>query len=123
VEVDMGIDWRESDPVQLDVGPVLDLPDAVGNKVSALFGRAEARDYFDVDAIRRAGTYSDAELLSAAAGRDPGFEAMLFADVLDRLGRLGPSGLAEYGVDASAFEAMRQRFADWAASLRDTRGR
>lgn len=48
LDVDLGVDWRRDDPVRLDVGPVLSLADAVGNKVSALYSRAEARDYLDV---------------------------------------------------------------------------
>ena len=43
LDVDLGVDWRQDAPVFLDVGPVLSLPDAVGNKVSALYGRGEAR--------------------------------------------------------------------------------
>lgn len=35
LDVDLGVDWRQDDPVRLDVGPVLSLADAVGNKVSA----------------------------------------------------------------------------------------
>lgn len=73
VELDLGVDWRECEPVVLGIGPVLDIVDAVGNKVSALYSRAEARDYIDVDAIRRSGRVSDAQLLSSAAERDPGF--------------------------------------------------
>lgn len=41
LDVDLGVDWRQDDPVTLDVGPVLSLGDAVGNKVSALL--AEGR--------------------------------------------------------------------------------
>ena len=37
VEIDMGVDSREDDPVTFSVGPVLSLDDAVGNKVSALY--------------------------------------------------------------------------------------
>lgn len=44
VEMDMGVDYREGEPVILSVGPVLSLDDAVANKVSALYSRAEARD-------------------------------------------------------------------------------
>src|SRR5680860_155573 len=41
LEVDFGIDWRAHEPVRLDVGPVLALPDAVANKVGALYSRAD----------------------------------------------------------------------------------
>ena len=49
--VELGVDWRKNKPIHLAVGPVLHADDAVGNKVCALFGRAEVRDYIDVAAI------------------------------------------------------------------------
>ena len=39
VDIDMGMDWREAEPVILSIGPVLSLADAVGNKVSARLRR------------------------------------------------------------------------------------
>jgi hypothetical protein len=41
---------RGRDPVVMDLGPVLDLEDAVGGKVCALASRVEPRDYADVAA-------------------------------------------------------------------------
>jgi hypothetical protein len=67
VDIDMGMDWREAEPVILDIGPVLSIQDAIGNKVSALYSRAEARDFFDVDAIRASGHYTDAQLIQVLA--------------------------------------------------------
>jgi Nucleotidyl transferase AbiEii toxin, Type IV TA system len=63
-KVEMGVDWRKNSPVQLAIGPVLDADDAVANKVCALFGRAEVRDYIDVDAILASGRYTKDELLA-----------------------------------------------------------
>ena len=79
-QLDLGVDWRAEEPVTLDVGPVLSLNDAAGNKVSALYGRAEPRDYLDVDALRASGKFTDAQLIAEAAERDPGFEVRLEAD-------------------------------------------
>src|SRR3984957_9266275 len=42
-KVELAVDWRAHDPVQLAVGPVLHSDDAVANKVCALFGRALPR--------------------------------------------------------------------------------
>jgi len=39
MQLDMARDWRKWPPVQLDVGPVLHLDDAVSSKVSAMVGR------------------------------------------------------------------------------------
>lgn len=40
LSVDLAIDWRAHTPVRLDIGPVLTLEDAIGNKLSALYSRA-----------------------------------------------------------------------------------
>ena len=39
-KVELSVDWRAHDPVQLAIGPVLHADDAVANKVCALFGSA-----------------------------------------------------------------------------------
>jgi hypothetical protein len=113
----MGMDWRELDPVTLDVGPVLSIQDAIGNKVSALYSRAEARDFFDVDAIRSFGHYTDAELIEAARERDPGFETAMFATQLERVQRLTVEDLREYGVDEAELAAIKRRFMSWAVFI------
>ena len=122
VDIDLGMDWREAEPVTLEVGPVLSLRDAIGNKVSALYSRGEARDYFDVDAIRASGHYADAELLEAAAERDPGFDAGMFAIQLERVNRLTDDDLKEYGVNPAELDAIKHRLTSWAARLRSPQG-
>ena len=67
--MDLGVDWRAHPPVRLEVGPVLAIEDAVGNKVGALFSRAETRDYLDVDAIRRSGRYRATSVVPARPPR------------------------------------------------------
>lgn len=117
VDVDLGIDWRAYPPVTLDVGPVLAIEDAVGNKISALYSRSEVRDYLDVDAIRRSGRFSDKELLAAAAERDPGFAATEFANQLRGAQRIEPAAAAVYGVGATALAGIQERLSAWAAQL------
>ena len=102
LEVDFGIDWRASEPVRLDVGPVLALPDAVANKVGALYGRAEVRDYLDVDAIRQSAAYTDEELLDLAAEHDPSFEPQMFASLLARVRELTDADVVEYETKVAA---------------------
>lgn len=118
VEIDMGVDSREAEAVALALGPVLALEDAVGNKVGALYSRAEARDYVDVDAIRVSGKFTDVGLVDAAHARDLGFEVPMFLTQLDRAQSLRPDQVASYGVDPSALKAMKARFNEWAAELR-----
>ena len=117
VDIDMGMDWREAEPVILSIGPVLSLADAVGNKVSALYSRAEARDFLDVDAIRASGTFNDTQLIEAATERDAGFEVPMFIQQLDRAQRLTPDRVEEYDVDTAQLDAIKARFATWSAEL------
>ncbi|CAN5319522.1 hypothetical protein BH09ACT6_BH09ACT6_02910 [soil metagenome] len=118
VEIDMGVDSREGEPVTLSVGSVLGLDDAVGNKVSALYSRAEDRDYLDVDAIRASGKFTDAQLVEAARERDAGFEVPMFITQLDGAQRLRPERVADYGVQPAQLDAIKERFGQWAAELR-----
>lgn len=117
LDVDLGVDWRQDDPVLLDVGPLLSLIDAVGNKVSALYSRGEARDYLDVDAIRASGRFTDRQLLAAAIERNPGCEV---AQHLAAAARLQPAQVARYGVDRGELDAIKARLG-WASALREGR--
>lgn len=117
LDVDLGVDWRQDDPVRLDVGPVLSLADAVGNKVGALYSRGEARDYLDVDAIRQSGRFTDKQLVAAAAERDPGFDVAMFSQQLSLVARLRPAQVARYGVTADELEAVKTRCTRWAGTL------
>jgi hypothetical protein len=66
----------------------------VANKVGALYSRAAARDYLDVDVIRQSGRFTDAELLRLATEHDPGFDQATFAEQLGQVATLRPAGHA-----------------------------
>lgn len=117
-DLDLGVDWRANPPVRLEVGAVLALDDAVGNKVAALFSRAETRDYLDVDAIRRSGRFTDAELLALGEQADAGFDREQFANTLDAVRRVEPEEVGVYRVTADALAGIKQRMTTWASSLR-----
>jgi hypothetical protein len=119
-KVELGIDWRENEPVRLEVGPVLHADDAVANKVCALFGRAEVRDYVDVDAILASGRYSGVELLGLAADHDPGFDRSWFAEALAAIGRLPDNLFRPYGLLPEEVTALRERMTTWAAEIRSS---
>lgn len=116
-EVDLGVDWRAHDPVWMEIGPVLAIEDAVANKVCALYGRAEPRDYLDVDAIRQTGMFTDTELLAIAAQHDPGFDQDLFAAQLQAVARLTTDDVSEYGVNLDLLAAVKQRLLAWQSDL------
>ncbi|MGH3635883.1 nucleotidyl transferase AbiEii/AbiGii toxin family protein [Mycobacterium sp.] len=117
VVVDLAVDWRMQPPVSLEVGPVLALPDAVGSKVAAVFSRAEARDFLDLDAIRESGLYSDDALLSLAHEHDPGFDPGVFARQLACVAQLDVRDTIAYRVDGAALEQIQQRLRSWANEL------
>lgn len=97
----------------LAIGPVLHPDDAVANKMCALFGRAEARDFLDVDAVLMSGRYTRARLLELAAISDPGFEPRAFADALGALAQITDADFDCYGFPPADLAALRERFADW----------
>src|SRR5262249_49355438 len=98
-KVELSVDWRANEPIWMAVGPVLHPDDAVANKMCALFGRAEARDFIDVDAAVTSGRYSREDLLGLAVFTDGGFDRRIFADVLAQAPRIADSLFAAYGVD------------------------
>lgn len=118
-KVELGVDWRKNQPVRLAIGPVLHADDAVANKVCALFGRAEARDYVDVDAILATGRYTEEELLRLAADHDPGFDRLWFAEALAAIDRLPDSLFRAYNVDSGDATALRERMRAWSHRIRE----
>jgi len=109
---------REAEPAVLAIGPVLSLEDAVGNKLSALYSRAYARDFLDVDSIRASAKFTDAELIRAAIERDPGFEVPMFVTQLQLVHRVLPEQVSQYNVDAEQLNGIKNRFDAWASTLR-----
>lgn len=118
LEVDFGVNWRADSPSRSQLGPVLSESDAVAGKLSAVYSRREVRDFLDLDAIRMSGRYSDSDLLALGKEHDDGFDQLMFAESLSVVADFSPSEADEYGVDADAFFAMRNRIHAWAVELR-----
>jgi hypothetical protein len=116
-KMELAADWRAHPPVTLNIGPVLHPDDAVNNKMAALYGRALARDFLDIDAVLASGRYSGGQLLQLAETADSGFDRAMFADTLGALDQISDAAFAPYGVDAAAIQRLRQRFADWRKEL------
>jgi len=120
-KVELSADWRSHPPVVLDIGPVLHPDDAVANKMGALYGRALARDFLDIDTTITSGRYSHERLLELASAADSGFDVGMFADVLGALNQITDAAFAVYDVDPAEILAMRRRFASWRGDLRGQR--
>ncbi|MFE3452282.1 nucleotidyl transferase AbiEii/AbiGii toxin family protein [Nonomuraea sp. NPDC059194] len=116
-KVELGVDWRAHPPTFLEIGPVLHSDDAVANKVCALFGRSEVRDYVDVHAILASGRYTGTQLLSLAADHDPGFDTAWFANALRYVERLPHSAFAVYGMSTEQAGELRQALTGWAETI------
>jgi hypothetical protein len=116
-KMELAADWRSHPPVALDIGPVLHPDDAVGNKMAALYGRAVARDFLDVDAVLNSGRYSKEALLRLATDADTGFDLEMFARVLGALDQISDEAFKAYDVSEEAIAAMRAQFAAWRAEL------
>ncbi|MGY3516604.1 nucleotidyl transferase AbiEii/AbiGii toxin family protein [Micromonospora haikouensis] len=116
-KLEMSADWRAHPPVPSPVGPVLHPDDAVANKMCALFGRAEARDFLDVDAALSSGRYTRGRLLDLAMNADPGFEVAAFVDALGALTQITDADFDCYGVSPAELPGLRERFAQWRRDL------
>lgn len=121
LSVDLAIDWRAHTPVRLDIGPVLTLEDAIGNKLSALYSRSYPRDYLDIDAIRSTRTISDARLIELLRERDAGFDATFFTECLRGARNITLTQVSAYGINAPQLHAIQQRFHAWADDIDDQR--
>ena len=102
---------REHEPVRMDIGPVLDLEDLIGQKVCALASRIEVRDY--IDTAQALQEYTAAELIRLARRRDPGLDQRDFAEAGRELDRLTDAQFAQYDLTPHDIAAVREAFADW----------
>ncbi|GAA1546721.1 hypothetical protein GCM10009827_078610 [Dactylosporangium maewongense] len=118
-KVELAANWRAQPPVQMDIGPVLHRDDVVAGKMSALFTRAEPRDFLDVDAAITSGLYTRQHLCELAEQADAGFDRQILADLFAMLERYPDRRFAFYGADADHLITMRARFADWRQQLLD----
>jgi len=116
-KVELGVDWRAHPPVTLAIGPVLHPDDAVANKVCALYARAQARDYIDVDAVLRSARYTSDQLLALAESHDPGFDKAMFVIALRAIRRLPPAEFTPYGLTARDATALTARMMQWADTI------
>ncbi|MEU8103558.1 hypothetical protein AB0C18_07515 [Nonomuraea muscovyensis] len=85
--------------------------------MAALYGRAEVRDFVDVDAVLRSGRYTMDDLSRLAADADPGFDKAMFAMALSALRRIPDQALAHHGLTADDITKLRERFRRWERSV------
>lgn len=109
--VDLAVDSPPGRPPVVSlVGPTYDLEELAGRKVVALFDRAEARDFVDVYAL--AHRYGKELLLERASEIDAGFDPLVFAQMLNALGRF-----KDVDVPYDDVSQLRQFFDVWRYEL------
>jgi hypothetical protein len=107
-EVDLGADARLFPAEPRRPAPVLSGEELAVDKLLALFGRAEARDFVDLMAIE--GRYGLDRLSQLAAEKDRGFEPAVLADMLRRFDRLRRD---EFDVDDDGYERLVGEVERW----------
>ncbi len=108
-------------PVQADAefGWRLHIADLATNKMLALAGRWEARDFVDVLYLD-AGFASLGLLAWAAAGKDPGLTPDFILEQANRFNRMRPEGFLEVlGTDQFDFVAMKTRWRERVEAARE----
>jgi hypothetical protein len=107
-EVDLAADARlfPAEPGRL--APMLSGEELAVDKVLAVFGRAEARDFVDLMAVE--GRYGLDRLCELAVEKDRGFTPEMFAEMLGQFGRLRSE---EFGLDQSTYEQLVREVERW----------
>jgi hypothetical protein len=96
-----------------DRGPgfqILSAEELAADKLLAVFGRAEARDFVDLEALED--RFGLDRLFELAGEKDRGFEPTVFAEMMDRFGRLGR---AEFQLDDAQYEELSRLVEAWRA--------
>lgn len=120
--VELVANWRAQPPVEMQIGPVLHPDDVMAGKMDALYNRAAARDFIDIDAAIARGRYTPEQLCALASEADAGFDRQFFAQMLGMIGRFDDQDFIDYGLESAQVAVMRERFQAWQAELQSSPG-
>jgi Nucleotidyl transferase AbiEii toxin, Type IV TA system len=109
-ELDLGTDARLFPAEPASPAPILSGEELAVDKVLAVFGRAEARDFADLMVLEQ--RYGLDRLCRLAAEKDRGFLPDVFADMLNQFGRLRRE---EFELDDTQYEQLRHTVERWHA--------
>ncbi|MDG4801459.1 nucleotidyl transferase AbiEii/AbiGii toxin family protein [Micromonospora sp. WMMD980] len=115
--VELVANWRAQPPVQMDIGPVLHPDDVMAGKMDALYNRAAARDFLDIDAAISSGRYTLDQLCDLAHAADDGFDRSMFAAMLRHVDRFDDEDFTDYGLAPHEVADMRARVSTWRTAL------
>ena len=84
------------------------------NKVLAVFGRAEARDFVDLSVLTK--RYGLEQLMRRALEKDPGFDPQVFKNMLSRFERLPRD---EFEISDEGYAGLVRTIEHWQEILSD----
>jgi hypothetical protein len=113
-EVDFGADFRLLPMEVGPLGPTLAGEELAVNKVLAVFGRAEARDFVDLSVLTK--RYGLERLMRRALEKDPGFDPQVFRNMLSRFERLPRD---EFEISDEGYEGLVRTIEHWRTTLLD----
>jgi len=108
VEIDFGLDGRLFPAVQGEFSPVLTGKELAVDKVLAIFGRAEARDFVDLYSLQR--HFDLEELFVLAAQKDRGFDLAIFAEMGRRVEHLDEG---EFNLEREQYRGLIEAARSW----------
>jgi hypothetical protein len=112
VLVDSGQDSRLHEPQHTALGRMLSLPDLAADKLLALFGRAEARDYLDLFFLAK--HFPIDTIMAWAKEKDPGLDFYVLAVMIGKLER---HARREFETDDATLAAVITFFQEFRAHL------
>ena len=112
--IDLGADARLLPPEKTGYGLILSGEELAIDKVLAIFGRAEPRDFIDLSVLEP--RYGLTRLLQQASEKDPGFQLAVFRQMLDRFPGYSETS-STWTTQATALWPSRSR-AGWPWSTR-----
>ncbi len=110
--VDIAADARLLPAERSELGLVLSVEELAVDKVLAIFGRAEARDFIDLAVLEP--RFGLEHLFETAATKDAGFRPSVFIEMLGRIGRLTRD---EFDVDDDTFQTTVDAVQQWRTIL------
>ena len=117
VQLDLSHDARHGPSEATELGLTLSRDELAADKMLALFGRAEARDFADVAALRE--IYSADRLIELASAKDLGFSQERFSESLAAIHRLDEEDFLGTG---RTYEDLASQFDAWREQLDQPRG-
>jgi hypothetical protein len=116
--IQLGVNYREFAPATFEVGPVLDVRDAVAGKMSALWSRGETRDFIDIDAVVRSGRFSRDAVLDIGDKQEAlPFDRAILADRFRSVRAKTPESFKVYEVGDAWRLSIVEHFLDWADEI------